>query len=53
MNYTKVAIATLIKNAVAIICWAALAAYFGKWWIALFAVVFYTSIGWRSDGDSE
>ena len=32
-----------IKNAVALICWAILAVYFGKWWLALFAYLFVSS----------
>lgn len=50
MNRTKVAIAIMAKNAVAIICFVALAACFGKWWISLFALLFYTSIEWKSEG---
>lgn len=40
-----------VKNSVMMICWAALAIYFGKWWIALFAAVFLTSL--KIDTDRE
>lgn len=33
-----------IKNGIAIICWAALAIAFDKWWIALFAVLFLSDL---------
>lgn len=30
-----------IKNSICVICWTALAIIFHKWWIALFAALFY------------
>lgn len=33
-----------IKNSICVTCWTALAIIFHKWWIALFAVLFLTSI---------
>lgn len=33
-----------IKNSICVICWTALAIIFNKWWIALFAALFLTSI---------
>lgn len=33
-----------IKNSICIICWTALAIIFNKWWIALFAVLFMSSV---------
>ncbi len=33
-----------IKNSICVICWTALAIIFHKWWIALFAALFLTSI---------
>lgn len=36
-------IAIMAKNCICTICWAALAVIFGKWWIALFALLFMTS----------
>ena len=33
-----------IKNSITIICWTALAIIFGKWWIALFAALFMSSL---------
>lgn len=33
-----------MKNSVVIICWTALAIFFGKWWIALFAVLFTSNL---------
>lgn len=38
MNKTIWAIA--LKNSICMICWTALAVFFDKWWIALFAVLF-------------
>lgn len=36
--------AVAIKNSIIMICWTALAIYFGKWWIALFAVFFFSYV---------
>ena len=33
-----------IKNSVCLICWTALAVIFNKWWIALFAILFMSSL---------
>lgn len=33
-----------IKNSVVVMCWTSLAVFFGKWWIALFGVLFLSSI---------
>ena len=33
-----------IKNSIDIICWTALAIVFNKWWIALFAALFVSSL---------
>lgn len=33
-----------IKNSVCLICWTALAIVFNKWWIALFAMLFMSSL---------
>lgn len=33
-----------LENAVSVICFCALAAFFGKWWIALFAIFFQSSL---------
>ena len=33
-----------IKNSICIICWTALAIVFNKWWIALFGVLFISSL---------
>lgn len=38
----SVFIAAAIMNCVSMICWTALAVFFGKWWIALFCVLTYT-----------
>lgn len=35
--------AICLKNAICMACWAALAIYFGRWWIALFSVLTMTS----------
>lgn len=42
-NETKLLIALLIKNTVTLVCFAALAMFFGKWWISLFAILFLTN----------
>ena len=41
--------AVLIKNSIVMICWTALAIYFGKWWIALFAGLCFSSIEHREE----
>lgn len=38
------------KASVNIICWTILAIHFDKWWIALFAVLFSTSISTKDGG---
>ena len=35
--------AVMLNNSIAIICWAALAVIFNKWWIALFGMLFLSS----------
>ncbi len=41
-----------IKNSVCVICWTALAMYFDKWWIALFAALFLSDLKWRKDDNN-
>ena len=38
-----------IKNIIVMICWTALAIYFGKWWIALFAGLCFSELKSRSN----
>lgn len=33
-----------VKNSICVICWTALAIVFNKWWIALFGVLFMSSL---------
>ena len=33
-----------IKNSVCVICWTVLAIVFDRWWIALFAILFLSSL---------
>ena len=35
--------AVMLKNSICVVCWAALAVVFDRWWIALFALLFMTS----------
>ena len=42
MNKSDI-VAIMAKNCICTICWIVLAVVFGKWWIALFAVLFLTS----------
>lgn len=37
-------LAWAVKNSVTVICWTALAIYFNKWWVALFATLFLSSV---------
>lgn len=37
----------MLKNSVALVCWTVLAVVFGRWWIALFSVLFLSSVKWR------
>ena len=34
----------LLKNAIVMICWTVLAIVFHKWWIAFFAVLFFSNL---------
>lgn len=38
-----------VDNSINIICWTALAIYFNKWWIALFACLFISSLKTNSN----
>ena len=38
-----------IKNSIMLICWTALAIVFHKWWIALFAALFLSSVETHKD----
>lgn len=37
-----------IKNSICVICWVALAIVFNKWWIALFGLLFMSSLTTQS-----
>ena len=41
---TSIFWAGAIKNSVCMICWTVLAIVFDKWWIALFTVLFFTTL---------
>ena len=40
----KLQIAVLIKNTISLTLWIVLAIAFNKWWIALFSILFLTSV---------
>ena len=40
----KVQIAVLIKNTISLALWVVMAIAFNKWWIALFSILFLTSV---------
>jgi len=42
-----------LKNIVVIACWTALAIFFGKWWIALFAGLFTSKLERSTSNDKE
>lgn len=42
-----------LKNSVVIVCWVALAIFFGKWWIALFAALFTSDLKRSTSNDKE
>lgn len=37
-------ISVAIINVIVMVCWTALAIHFGKWWIALFAVLCFSTV---------
>ena len=41
-----------LKSSINIMCWTILAIYFNKWWIALFAILFTSSVS-STRGDEE
>ena len=47
MNYKSIYWSVALKNCVCIICWTALAVYFGKWWLALFSLLCFSNITWK------
>lgn len=40
-----------IKNSVSLICWTALAIFFNKWWIALFALFFLSDVRFKKEAE--
>ena len=42
-----------LKNSIAIVCWTILAIYFNKWWIALFAALFLSSLSTENRKDDK
>ena len=46
----KINILAVIKNCITLICFTILAIVFKKWWIVLFSILFYVSVG---KGDKE
>lgn len=42
-----------VKNSVVMICWTALAIFFGKWWIALFGAACLCNLHIESEGKNE
>lgn len=42
-------ILTIIKNAVAMVCFTVLAIVFNKWWISLFSALFWSSLKFKSE----
>jgi len=47
-----------LKNSTVMVCWTVLAVYFGKWWIALFAALCFSSFerlthGLNPDGTNK
>ena len=43
-EHLKLQIAVLIKNTISLALWVVLAIAFNKWWIALFSILFLTSV---------
>lgn len=50
-EHVKVLALVTIQNCVVTICFTALAALFGKWWIALFSAIFYKSFTYAVNKD--
>ena len=50
---TGICWAFAIKNSVVMICWTALAIYFGKWWIALFATFRLSNLRLQRAGEQK
>ena len=46
-------ISVAIINVIIMVCWTALAIYFGKWWIALFAALCFSSFRTTDDKGTE
>ena len=43
-EHLKLQIAVFIKNTISLTLWVVLAIAFNKWWIALFSILFLTSV---------
>ena len=43
-EHLKLQIAVLIKNTISLALWVVMAIAFNKWWIALFSILFLTSV---------
>lgn len=46
-------IAVAIINVIIMVCWTALAIYFGKWWIALFSALCFSYVKTSHTNDKE
>ena len=42
-----------LKNSTVMVCWTVLAVYFGKWWIALFAALCFSSFESSKGGSDD
>lgn len=50
---TKVVLVIALKNIAIMACWTVLAIYFNRWWIALFALLFFSYVRKVSDSETE
>ena len=46
-------ISVAVINVIVMVCWTALAIHFGKWWIALFAALCFSSLRTMDDSSAE
>lgn len=53
MNRNWGVFSVCFENALIMFCWTALAIHFEKWWIALFAILFFSEFKRHSSDDAK
>lgn len=52
MNRNISVLLVCLENVAMMVCWTLLAIHFEKWWIALFAILCFTTLKWKPSGNN-